>query len=283
MQIMLDRSASEALFDLPDNDGAYSPVQLAYLNGLGARRPAVVLAFPPKTAGTFLRTAAALATEGEVLRLGYAQGSRDTQLYLPTLLAYYLGGFCHGPMVAHIHMQAFPPNTALLEALDIRPIIMVRNIADMLASYWDMLEMSRALNQGINCTIPQDFCDLDHTRKADFIVEVIAPWYAGYYGTWLDYVAKNPDRVCVLNYADFVREPAKVLMDLLDHAGVARNLAECQRAIDAAWSERYGLRFNKGLEGRSPQYFSFSHLERIGRLLSYYPATLPWRTELVGV
>src|SRR5436190_14027001 len=101
MQITLDRSANEALFDLPDNDGAYSASQRAYLNELGARRPAIVLAFPPKAAGTFLRKAAALAAQGEVLRLGYAQGSRDTQPYLPTLIAYYLGGFCHGPMVAH--------------------------------------------------------------------------------------------------------------------------------------------------------------------------------------
>src|SRR5260221_2080196 len=173
MQISLDHHANDALFQLPNNDGIYSREQIAYLSGLGAKRPAIVLAFPPKPAGTFLRAAAATATGGEVLRLVYAQGSRYAQLYMPTLVAYYLVGFCSDPMLTHINMQAFPPNLSLLEALGIRPIIMVRSIADMLASYWDMLEGSAAPNQGINCTIPPDFRGIDAQRKADFLVDVV--------------------------------------------------------------------------------------------------------------
>jgi len=283
MQISLDRRATEALFDLPDNDGACSPDQLAYFRELGARRPAIVMAFPPKAAGTFLRTAVVRATGGDVLRLVYAQGSRDAQLYLPTLVAYYMGGFCPGPLVAHIHMQAFPPNLSLLEALGIRPIIMVRSIADMLASYWDMLEGSTAPNQGINCTIPADFRELDHGRKADFMVDVIAPWYAGYYATWLDYAARSRGRVCVLDYAGFLESPAEMLMHMLDHAGIPKTLSQCQDAIQSAWNERIYLRFNRGVTGRSLQYFSFTQLGRIGKLLSYYPSTLPYRAELIGL
>lgn len=282
MQISLDHHATEALFDLPDSDGAYSPDQLAYLNRLGKQRPAILMAFPPKAAGTFLRTAVTRATGGDVLRLGYAQGSRDAQLYLPTLIGYYMGGFCPGPLVAHIHMQAFPPNLSLLEALGVRPIIMVRSIPDMLASYWDMLDLSTAPNQGINCTIPPDFRHMEHARKADFMVEVIAPWYAGYYATWLDYAARSDGRVCLLDYMGFLEKPAETLMHILDHAGVPRSLADCQAAIHAVWDERFGLRYNKGVEGRGLQYFSFAHLERIGKLLSYYPSTTSHRGELIG-
>jgi hypothetical protein len=283
MEIALDSMAQSALFDLPDNDGNYSSEQLDFLKALGARRPAIVLCFPPKAAGTFLRSAVAYATGGEVLRLVYAQGSRDAQLYLPTLVAYYLGGFCAGPMVAHIHMQAFPANIALLEALNIRPIIMLRGIADMLASYWDMLEHSTALNQGINCTIPPDFRSLEPQRKADFMIDVIAPWYAGFYATWLGYFSQAPGRVLVLDYLGFSNDPAGSLVQLLSHAGVPIALPQCQAAIDKAWQERHGLRFNEGVEGRGSHYFSFAHMERISRLLSFYPATLPWRAELLGL
>jgi hypothetical protein len=283
MQISLDRHATEVLFELPDNDGGYSPGQLDYLRQLGAKRPAILMAFPPKAAGTFLRTAVARVTGGDVLRLGYAQGSRDAQLYLPTLVGYYLGGFCPGPLVAHIHMQAFPPNLSLLEALGIRPVIMVRSIADMLTSYWDMLDRSTASNQGINCTIPSDFRQWEHNRKADFLVDVIAPWYAGYYATWLDYAARTDGRVCLLDYSGFLERPAEVLMHLLDHAGVPKSLSECQEAIQSAWHERSDLRFNRGIEGRCLQYFSLAQLERISKLLSYYPSTVPHRAELVGV
>ncbi len=176
MNISLDRAAQEALFNLPNNDGVFSGELQGYLGALGARRPAIVLAFPPKAAGTFLRAAAIKATGGELLRIVYAQGGRDAQLYLPTLVAYYLGGFCEGPMVTHIHMQAFPANISVLQAFGIRPVVMIRSIPDMLASYWDMLEGSDdALRQGLNCTIPPDFRNMGADRKADFLIDVLGP------------------------------------------------------------------------------------------------------------
>ena len=283
MDIVLDRTAQEAMFDLPDNDGAYSEKQRAYLGTLGQKRPVLILAFPPKAAGTFLRAAAVKATGGEQLRAVYAQGSRDAQLYLPTLIAYYLGGFCTGPMVSHVHMQAFPPNVSVLEAFGIRPVIMIRSIPDMLASYWDMLERSSAYHQGINCTIPPDFREMPADRKADFLIDMVGPWYAGFYATWLNYAQQRPGRVCTLAFGEFVAQPAYTLETLLRHAGIPRILAQCQAAIDAIWSERHDYRFNEGVEGRSHQYFSIRHLERIGRMLSYYPGTAPHRADLIGL
>ena len=283
MDITLDRAALEAVIELPGNDGTFPDKLKSYLASLGARRPAIVLAFPPKAAGTFLRAAAIKAVGGELLRIVYAHGARDAQLYLPTLVAYYLGAFCNGPMVSHIHMQAFPANTAVLNALGIRPIVMTRSIPDMLASYWDMLENSDdALREGINCTIPPDFRELTADRKADFLIDVLGPWYTGYYATWLDQ-AQHDETVLLLSYDQFLAAPAATLEALLRHSGVPRSLAACQDAIDATWEERLAYRFNEGIEGRSYQYFAIRHRERIGRLLSYYPSTVPHRGELVGL
>jgi hypothetical protein len=283
MDISLDQAALAAMFDLPDNDGAFPEAQRTYLGALGAKRPAILLAFPPKAAGTFLRAAAIKATNGELLRVVYAQGSRDAQLYVPTLVAYYLGGYCAGPLVTHVHLQAFPPNVSILEAFNIRPAIMIRSIPDMLASYWDMLERSNAPNQGINCTIPVDFRQMPADRKADFMIDVVGPWYAGYYATWLDYAQRRPGRLCALTYSDFLEHPATTLAAILQHAGVPRSQAKCQAAIDTVWKERNDHRFNEGIEGRSHKYFSVSHFERIGRMLSYYPSTAINRAELIGL
>jgi hypothetical protein len=283
MEIVLDRTAQEAMFELPDNDGAFPERLREYLGALGAKRPSIFLAFPPKAAGTFLRAAAVKASGGELLRVVYAQGSRDAQPYLPTFIGYYLGGFCTGPLVTHVHMQAFPPNISFLEAFDIRPVIMIRSIPDMLASYWDMLERSTAQNQGLNCTIPPDFRTMPADRKADFLIDVIGPWYAGYYATWLDYAGQQPDRVCTLAYSDFITQPAETLAALLQHAGVPRSQKACQAAIDVTWKDRNNYRFNEGTEGRSHQYFSMRHFERIGKMLAYYPGTTPQRAELIGL
>jgi hypothetical protein len=283
MKILIDRNAQEAMFELPSNDGDFSPELRTYLGTLGTKRPAIVLAFPPKAAGTFLRTAVIKAIGGELLRVVYAQGSRDAQLYLPTFIGYYLGGFCAGPLVAHVHMQAFPPNTSFLEAFNIYPVIMIRSIPDMLASYWDMLEASSARHQGLNCTIPSDFREMGSHRKADFLIDVVGPWYVGYYATWLEYAERNPDRVCTLTYSSFLEDPAATLDILLRHTCVPRSRQECQAAIDVVWKERSDYRFNEGIEDRSHQYFSVARIERIARALSYYPSTTAQRAELIGL
>jgi hypothetical protein len=284
LDLYLDRPALEAIFHLPGNDGSFREEQHRFLAAQGARRPAVMLAFPPKAAGTFLRAAAVKATGGEVLRVCYAQGDRDAQLYLPTFLAYYAGGFCTGPMVTHVHMQAFPANIAFLEAFGIRPIVMVRSIPDMLASYWDMLEDGGSdLPMGINCTIPPDFRTMPAEDRAAFMIDVIAPWYAGYYATWCAYAAAHPARLAILHYGDFVREPAQTLARLLAFSGLERSLEQCKQAIEAVWAERHLHRFSEGVLGRGRDYFSASQIQRIDKLLSYYPGTAALHAELMGL
>ena len=53
----------------------------------------MVLAFAPKAAGTYLRSAAIAAMDGQLVRTVHAQGGRDASFYLPTFLLYYAGGY----------------------------------------------------------------------------------------------------------------------------------------------------------------------------------------------
>jgi hypothetical protein len=124
---------------------------------------------------------------------------------------------------------------------------------------------------------------MDAARKADFLIDVIGPWYVGYYATWLEYAQRQPGRVCALTYSGFLDKPAASLKTLLRHAGVPRSGAECQTAIDLVWHSRNDHRFNEGVEGRSHQYFAVRHFERIARMLSYYPSTTKLRADLIGL
>lgn len=282
MQAAIDKRAIDAAFAQPDSDGKFAGVFADYLRSLGMKRPVLFFAFPPKVGGTFLRTAAAEAVGGNLVRIVHAQGGRDAQPYLPVFLTYFLGGMCEGPLVAHVHMQALPANRHFLEAFDIKPIIMLRPIADMLASYWDMLAGSaRARAEGLNCPIPDDFPAFDDARKADFMVDMVAPWYVHYFATWRHYAQAKPDDVCVLRYADFAADAAHVLETALDHADLTRSRFVCQAALDAAWKDRSALRFNKGTSGRGRDYFSDAHRERLARMLDYHPVLDGWRSELL--
>jgi hypothetical protein len=119
-------------------------------------------------------------------------------------------------------------------------------------------------------------------QKADFMVDVLGPWYVGYYATWFDYVVRNPGRVCILHYGDFLRNPAGMLETLLGHVGISCTPAVCHEAIESIWRERHVHRFNHGTEGRGRRYFTDKHRDRLAQMLSYYPTTQSLRAELVG-
>jgi hypothetical protein len=282
MAIEFDEFATAAAFLQPDYDGTFRGSLADYLSGLSMRRPVLFFAFAPKAAGTFLRSAAIDAVGGSLVRAVHAQGGRDAQLYLPVFIHYYLGGMCEGPMVVHVHMQALAGNRRFLEALGIRPIVMLRPIPDMLASYWDMLTTNaEARAEGLNCPIPAGFAEFSPAQKADFMIDMIAPWYVAYFATWLDYAQTRPDDVCLLRYADFVADPAAVLEAALDHAELPRARIICERALAIAWKERDALRFNKGSAGRGKAYFSPAHLDRLSRMLRYHPVLDDWHAALM--
>ncbi len=278
-----DQTAIAAAFAQPDPDGRFSGAFGAYLRRIGAQRKAIVFVFPPKAAGTFLRTAAIAACDGQLLRIVHAQGGRDAQPYLPLLVDYFTGGLTPKTLVSHIHMQALPANRYILEAFGMRPIVMLRSIPDMLASYWDMLDTDALARQdGLNCSIPENFPELTSEEKAAFCIDMLAPWYASFYATWLEYVAREPRTVLLLHYAQMCADPAGTLARALAHAGIEVADARCREAAEEAWNERHALRFNKGEAGRGLKYFDAGHLRRLDRLLSYFPALAPWRAQLMG-
>jgi hypothetical protein len=269
---MFDHDAIRAAFAQPDSDGRFPPDFFAYLNELGQKRPSVVLAFAPKAAGTFLRTAAIGVADGQLVRTVHAQGGRDASFYLPILLNYFAGDFPARTLVTHVHMQALPANISFIEALDLKPVIMFRSIPDMLASYWDMLDADHlSPSMGLNQRIPRHFGGMSDKEKGNFLIDMIAPWYVSYFATWISYSHDAPGRVLELSFDEFRADPAASLEKIMAHSRISRSRKDCQSAVDATWVDRGNLRFNKGVSGRGGSRFTGSQMERLLEQRSFYP------------
>lgn len=282
MGINFDVNASNAAFSPPNCDGSFAPQFKDYLGALGHARSSVVLAFAPKAAGTYLRSAACVATGGTLVRTVHAQGGRDASFYMPTFVMYYAGGYPEGIMVTHVHMQALPANRHFIDALGLKPAVMIRSIPDMLASYADMLdEDPLSPDNWLNIRLPQNYAALDLGAKGDFLIDMVGPWYASYFSTWLEYAAEAPERVCVLRYDGFRRDPAAALETLLAHSGVPRSRAECQSALDIVWEARGNFRFNQGISGRGCSRFTEAQVARLKRQIAFYPNLAAVTDELI--
>ena len=281
MSVPFDIEAAEAVFTPLMGDGVFDPDIAKYLGELGQARPCVVLAFPPKAAGTYLRTAAITAVGGQLVRTVHAQGGRDATPYLPTFLLYYAAGIPACPLVTHVHMQALAANRHFIEALDLQPVVMIRALPDMLASYLDELEdQPLRPDKWLNIKVPDAYPGFSDERKADFVIEMVAPWYLSFFSTWLDYAATD-DRVLILEYDDFRSDPAGELEKLLAHSRLPRSRAHCQAALDEVWEERTTFRYNKGVSGRGRARFTPAQIERLRRMIGYYPDLAPLADRLI--
>jgi hypothetical protein len=282
MAFELDVEAGMAVFTLPNYDGSFNDEQAAYLRAIAHRRPSVMLAFAPKAAGTFLRAAAIHAVDGQLTRVVHAQGGRDATPYLPVYVLYLAGGFPPNTLITHVHMQALPANRYFVEALDLRPVIMLRSVPDMLISYLDMLASEPlAPIHWLNAAIPPRFVAMDDRAKADFLIDTILPWYASYFATWAAFAADAPERVCVLRYGDIKRDPVGMLQTLLEHSRLPRSAEMCELALDVAWRDRHENRVNKAVEGRGRARLNAAQLARIERMLFHNYDLEHWRADLL--
>jgi hypothetical protein len=282
MVVQIDHLALSAAFSQPDDDGTFHGEFAEYLTGLAGKRPIILFAFAPKSAGTFLRSAASAATGGQLVRAVHAQGGREAQLYLPVFIHYCYGGLCEGPMIVHVHMQAHPANCRFIEIMKLKPVVMIRSITDMLASMWDMFDTDPAMRvETVNCIVPEAFVDFTKAEKADFLIDMFAPWYVSFYASWFGYAAEKPETVLMLHYADFKADPAAILERVLKHSDVAQPLDVCKAAIAGTWEERGELRFNKGAQGRGKDYFSPVHFEKLLRMIGHYNSLVPHTQELI--
>ncbi len=279
-----DISSLSAIFEPVESDGSFPPDQLRAMRRLGGLRKLVLLAFPPKAAGTFFRTVIIRAIDGQLVRVVHAQGGRDATPYLPTFVQYFEGGVTDKTLVAHVHMLALPANLHFLSAFGICPIIIKRSIPDMLASYWDMLEHDdEAMQAGLNCLIPPTFRTMSHVAKADYMIDILGPWYVNYYAGWLEFAQANPDGVFLIDYHEIKDDVCGVVQRCLDRVGLPRSRTDCEMAVLQTWNDRHQLRFNKGEVGRSEVYFGQAHLRRLSRMMGHFPSLARHSGDLLGI
>ena len=212
----------------------------------------------------------------------HAQGGRDATPYLPTFLTCYLDPDTL-PMITHVHMQALPANRNFVDAFGLKPVIMIRNLPDMLASYWDMLDIDPvARADGLNCLIPSNFVDKSRDAKADFMIDIVAPWYCELFRTWKDFADAAPaDGLCAA-LRRLQRRSRRNRSSGAVTCRLCRDAREMRRGRRESLGRAQHVPLQQGLQRPRPRIF-FSRTHRAA-----YPdavavsATRPWTSELLG-
>ena len=227
-------------------------------------KPSVLVAAMPKSGSTFVSTVFSLVSGYRKAHYVYGWERNAQDLYLPRLVQ------CMGiPVVVQQHTVATGPNIELIRVFNLRTVVLVRDIFDVVAS---ILDHSTSEDfRGPAGFLTEDYLHFDDETKLDMIIDSILPWYFGFFVSWKEAEA-NGLPVYWLRYGEAIAGDVRPLCDALRFCEVTAGAEDVQDAIVAAKAEPQKIRFNKGINGRGRPLLNEHQRQRIESLARYYPS-----------
>lgn len=222
------------------------------------RKPGIIVACMPKSGSTFLTTILAHITKSRLIKPIEAERQDEQNLFYPILVDLYGSRY-----VAHIHLKASESNIRKIVDFGLKPIVLIRNLYDVVVSLNDHLH--REDIRTFNIFIDHSFCKLPKVEQYDRIIDLALPWYINFYVSWSTTSIK-PHWV---TYEDLTSNSTNTIQDVLNYCDVPANSTEIENAISSVSKSK--TRFNKGIGGRGKEELSDAQIARIQRLCQYYP------------
>lgn len=225
----------------------------------------IFIASLPKTGSTFLAQALSHLTGYRYVGLAYAYERNDQNLYLPKLIdAYNFGS------VTHQHVRATGPNIELMNMFSIKPVILVRNIFDIVVSIRDHM-----FNEGY--AFPTFYCnerflDLDEASQIDQIIELGLPWYFNFYVSWQEVSLSKTIPTLWMQYDNVIKDWGKALDTITQFYNINKTEEDIATALThTAEMKKRRTRINIGVAGRGRNTLSSEQKERVVNMARFYP------------
>ncbi|WP_420562182.1 sulfotransferase domain-containing protein [Thalassobaculum sp.] len=178
------------------------------------------------------------------------------------------------PWIAMMHLSPGAWASTLFRDCDAAPIVLVRNIYDVIASFSD--EIEKVFKAGIPphttmIYIPDEYVEWEKSKKLDFLITIFVPWVTFYLNRWM---ALEGEKHWV-RYEDLVGDTHGTLRRILDVANFQDLSDERIHQGIAEFSKDktdlgYKTRFNKGVVGRGSAMLSDAQKAEIHRILGFY-------------
>lgn len=163
--------------------------------------------------------------------------------------------------VAQHHVRYSTPTEKILTNYNLKPVVLVRNIFDIVPSVRD--HYRNASTDMSMAYVGEEMTNWSDDQLHNFIADMVVPWYFNFYRSWLD----RSDKLLV-TYEALVRDTPEIVAEVLDYCGVSYREEDVDRAIAA--SAQKDTRKNKGVTGRGDQ-LSDKVRAKIAAYADYYP------------
>lgn len=241
------------------------------INENRGRKNHVFFASFPKSGTTYLHKLLLNATGFEDYLLD--RFSEDQQ---QNIIRQWMPMFLAQNTVTQIHMFATAPNIRMMKELGVRPVVLIRDLADVLVSLRD-----HVVNEDHVMPIaqfPREFLDWNTEQQGWFIVRMAAPWYLNFYASWKR--AEPQIDVLWVRYSELILDPRQTLNRILLHSGVDVNPDNIDRAVASVDMSR--VRFNVGVSGRGRKTLSDAQVRAIDEIAATFAGAIDFTPIGVG-
>ncbi len=227
--------------------------------------PHLLIACQPKSGSTFLKNVLCQVTGFRDLFLFHASGQSEQDLFYPVLLE-----FATVPTVTQQHCRAAEANLQILQAFDMKTVVLVRNLADVVVSLRDFYSQGAILGTFFSHDAWRQFGAED---QADLIIDHIVPWHLQFLASWQQ--ADNEARVPVLwlTYEELMCDRHGNIRRVLEFYNLPAPEGKISAALAALPGEKRRNRFNRGVSGRGREGLTATQHARIRQLASHFPDT----------
>lgn len=231
-------------------------------------KPLIVVAAAPRSGSTFLSNVISQTTRLRYFRLCSGYSTNEHDLYLPALCLMNDTG-----CVSQMHMKGTFHNASLINLFGIKPVILVRNIFDIVVSLARDLRKKEELpgyEEGLN---GYSFLWLDRATKKlkdnellDLIIDLAIPWYVNFYVSWYRLCQQQTVNAIWLNYEILMHDKEKTILSILEFL----NFPLPSTLDKEILSKKYAT-FNQGKTGEGLKILSDKQKNKIRKVFAYYP------------
>jgi tetratricopeptide (TPR) repeat protein len=200
---------------------------------LGLHR--VLIACMPKSGSTFLADVVARLPGMQRAHLVPDYGRREQELDLEQLISH--AGLSY---VSQLHLRPSKLTGQLLDAFAIKPVILIRDIWDVMASLRDHMH-THSMDWSM-AQIDPAFRSWEEAQQYEFLAQAMMPWFIDFYVSWSRELG-----TLAVRYEELMADPTAMVGRIAEWAGIVASPQDIEQALAATG---HSATFNKGGSGR---------------------------------
>ena len=160
--------------------------------------------------------------------------------------------------VVQTHTMSTGNNVKLLQRYHFKPVVLVRNIFDVVVSLHDFVPKFPLLHMG---HLHKKYFTMDKDAQIDHLIRFCVPWFLSFYVSWREVEESKELETHWVRYEDIFPDPTDVAVKILDFYGLScpeERIASALKEIESV-----STRKNVGTKGRGKTTLTDAHRGRI--------------------